>query len=160
MVEDLVAVFRHNGITVQLAGAEQCCGMPKLELGDLESVARAKEANVPELAKWVAEGWDIVAPVPSCVLMFKQELPLMFPADPQVQAVGRAFFDPFNYLVAPQGTSCARTSPSRWVGSCITCPAICACRTLASRRAMSCPWFPVLPLRRSSAVRVMMALTV
>ena len=72
--------------------------MPKLELGDLESVARAKEANVPELARWVAEGWDIVAPVPSCVLMFKQELPLMFPADPQVQAVGRAFFDPFNYL--------------------------------------------------------------
>jgi glycerol-3-phosphate dehydrogenase subunit C len=98
MVEDLAAVFRHNGITVQLAGSEQCCGMPKLELGDLESVARAKEANVPELAKWVAEGWDIVAPVPSCVLMFKQELPLMFPGDAQVQAVARAFFDPFNYL--------------------------------------------------------------
>ncbi len=98
MVEDLVAVFRHNGITVQLAGSEQCCGMPKLELGDLDSVAKAKEANVPELAKWVAEGWDIVAPVPSCVLMFKQELPLMFPDDEQVQAVGKAFFDPFNYL--------------------------------------------------------------
>jgi len=98
MVEDLVAVFRHNGITVQLAGSEQCCGMPKLELGDLDSVARAKEANVPELARWVAEGWDIVAPVPSCVLMFKQELPLMFPDDAQVQTVAGAFFDPFNYL--------------------------------------------------------------
>jgi Fe-S oxidoreductase len=97
-VEDLVAVFRHNGITVQLAGSEQCCGMPKLELGDLDSVARAKEANVPELARWVADGWDIVAPVPSCVLMFKQELPLMFPGDEQVKAVARAFFDPFNYL--------------------------------------------------------------
>ena len=46
----------------------------------------------------MAEGWDIVAPVPSCVLMFKQELPLMFPADAEVQAVARAFFDPFNYL--------------------------------------------------------------
>lgn len=98
MVEDLVAVFRHNGITVQLAGSEQCCGMPKLELGDLDSVAKAKEANVPGLAKRVAEGWDIVAPVPSCVLMFKQELLLMFPKDEQVQAVGKAFFDPFNYL--------------------------------------------------------------
>jgi len=93
-----VAVFRHNGITVQLAGSEQCCGMPKLELGDLDSVAKARDANVPELARWVAEGWDIVAPVPSCVLMFKQELPLMFPRDAQVQAVGRAVFDPFNYL--------------------------------------------------------------
>ena len=72
--------------------------MPKLELGDLDSVAKAKEANVPELARWVEQGWDIVAPVPSCVLMFKQELPLMFPEDQQVQAVARAFFDPFNYL--------------------------------------------------------------
>ena len=98
MVEDLVAVFRHNGIAVQLADSEQCCGMPKLELGDLESVAKAKNANVPELAGWVEQGWDIIAPVPSCVLMFKQELPLMFPQDPQVQAVAKAFFDPFNYL--------------------------------------------------------------
>jgi glycerol-3-phosphate dehydrogenase subunit C len=98
MCEDLAAVFRHNGIEVKLAGSEQCCGMPKLELGDLESVARAKEANVPELARWVQQGWDIVAPVPSCVLMFKQELPLMFPGDPEVQAVARAFFDPFHYL--------------------------------------------------------------
>ena len=98
MVEDLVAVFRHNGIAVQISGSEQCCGMPKLELGDLESVAKAKNANVPELAGWVAQGWDIIAPVPSCVLMFKQELPLMFPQDPQVQAVAKAFFDPFNYL--------------------------------------------------------------
>jgi Fe-S oxidoreductase len=98
MVEDLVAVFRHNGIPVQLVGSEQCCGMPKLELGDLDSVAKAKEANVPELARWAEQGWDIVAPVPSCVLMFKQELPLMFPEDRQVQTVARAFFDPFNYL--------------------------------------------------------------
>jgi Fe-S oxidoreductase len=98
MVEDLVAVFRHNGIPVQLVGSEQCCGMPKLELGDLDSVAKAKEANVPELARRAEQGWDIVAPVPSCVLMFKQELPLMFPEDRQVQTVARAFFDPFNYL--------------------------------------------------------------
>jgi glycerol-3-phosphate dehydrogenase subunit C len=96
--EDLAAVFRHNGITVQLAGREQCCGMPKLELGDLQGVARAKEANIPELLRWVRQGWDIVAPVPSCVLMFKQELPLMYPDDPDVQAVAAAFYDPFNYL--------------------------------------------------------------
>src|SRR5690606_30879215 len=34
----------------------------------------------------------------SCVLMFKQELPLMFPDDEDVQRVARAFYDPFNYL--------------------------------------------------------------
>src|SRR3546814_2303991 len=77
MVEDLVAVYRHNGIAVQLIRKNQCCGMPKLELGDLDSVDRYKRENLPELAALVAEGWDIVAPIPSCVLMFKQELPLM-----------------------------------------------------------------------------------
>ncbi len=97
--DDLVAVFEHNGIPVRLATRERCCGMPKLELGDLEAVARAKDENVPALAALVDEGWDIVAPVPSCVLMFKQELPLMFPGDEQVEKVRDALFDPFEYLM-------------------------------------------------------------
>jgi len=96
--EDLVAVFRHNGIPVVLVDKEQCCGMPKLELGDLEAVERSKQANIPQLARLVDEGYDIVAPVPSCALMFKQELPLMFPDDPDVQKVKKAMFDPFEYL--------------------------------------------------------------
>ena len=97
--EDLVAVFEHNGIPVRLVDKEQCCGMPKLELGDLESVARAKEANIPMLAKLIDEGWDIVGPVPSCVLMFKQELPLMFPNDADVAKVRDNIYDPFEYLM-------------------------------------------------------------
>ncbi len=97
--EDLVAVFEHNGIPVTLAEKEQCCGMPKLELGDLDSVETAKNANIPVLARLVDEGWDIVAPVPSCALMFKQELPLMFPDDAEVQKVKNAMYDPFEYLM-------------------------------------------------------------
>jgi Fe-S oxidoreductase len=97
--EDLVAVFEHNGIPVTMAEKEQCCGMPKLELGDLEAVEKAMEANIPVLAKLVDDGWDIVAPVPSCALMFKQELPLMFPDDAEVKKVAEAIFDPFEYLM-------------------------------------------------------------
>ncbi len=97
--EDLAAVFEHNGIPVTIATKEHCCGMAKLELGDLETVTAAKDANIPVLAKLVDEGWDIVAPVPSCVLMFKQELPLMFPDDPQVLKVRDAIYDPFEYLM-------------------------------------------------------------
>ncbi len=96
---DLVEVFEHNGISVKLAGDERCCGMPKLELGNLEAVAQAKEHNIPLLAKLVDEGWDLTALVPSCVLMFKQELPLMYPDDPDVRKVKQAFFDPFEYLM-------------------------------------------------------------
>ncbi len=97
--EDLVAVFEHNGIPVALAEQEVCCGMPKFELGDLEAVARSKDANIPILAAWVDRGWDIVTPIPSCTLMFKQELPLMFPDDADVAKVRRAMFDPFEYLM-------------------------------------------------------------
>ncbi len=96
---DLAGVFEHNGIPVALAEKEVCCGMPKLELGDLEAVAKAKDVNVPVLASWVDKGWDIVTPIPSCTLMFKQELPLMFPDDPEVLKVRDATFDPFEYLM-------------------------------------------------------------
>ncbi|VAV98715.1 Fe-S oxidoreductase-like protein in Rubrerythrin cluster [hydrothermal vent metagenome] len=96
--EDLVAVFGHNNIPVILAGKEVCCGMPKLELGDLEAVEKAKNVNIPMLAKLVDEGYDIIAPVPSCALMFRQEIPLMFPDDADVKKVQAAIFDPFEYL--------------------------------------------------------------
>jgi glycerol-3-phosphate dehydrogenase subunit C len=107
--EDLVAVFEHNGIEVRLVEKEQCCGMPKLELGDLESVARAKEQNIPQLLRVIEHGYDIVAPIPSCVLMFKQELPLMFPDDPAVQKVRSRIFDPFEYLMLRHRAGLLRT---------------------------------------------------
>jgi len=97
--EDLVAVFEHNGIPVRLTEKESCCGMPKLEQGDLEKVNKLRKKNIPQLIKLIDEGWDIVAAVPSCVLMFKQELPLMFPDDEDILKVKRHIFDPFEYLL-------------------------------------------------------------
>lgn len=96
--KDFYQVFQHNDIHIELVPKEQCCGMPKLELGDLDAVARAKEANILVLAKLVDEGYDLIAPVPSCTLMYKQELPLLFPDDEAVAKVKNAFYDPFEYL--------------------------------------------------------------
>jgi glycerol-3-phosphate dehydrogenase subunit C len=95
---DIFQVYQHNAIQIEIVPKEHCCGMPKLELGDLESVEKAKQANIPVLARLVDEGYDLIAPVPSCVLMYKQELPLMFPDDPDVIKVQQAFYDPFEYL--------------------------------------------------------------
>ncbi len=117
MCEDLVAVFEHNGIQVGLAATERCCGMPKLELGDLQSVDEARSVNVPELARWVRDGWDIVAPVPSCTLMFKQELPLMYPDDADVRLVADAFYDPFEYLSLRHKAGRLRTDFRTGLGS-------------------------------------------
>jgi glycerol-3-phosphate dehydrogenase subunit C len=109
LAEDLAAVFAHNGIELTLVSAEHCCGMPRLELGDLEAVARLKEYNVPQLLAAIDGGYDVVAPIPSCVLMFKQELPLMFPEDVGVQRVAGRIFDPFEYLMLRHAAGLLRT---------------------------------------------------
>jgi Fe-S oxidoreductase len=97
---DLIKLLKHNGIAYEVVEKESCCGMPKLELGDLDGVAKHKEANIPVLAKYAREGFAILAAIPSCTLMFKQELPLLFPDDADVKAVQEAMFDPFEYLIA------------------------------------------------------------
>jgi glycerol-3-phosphate dehydrogenase subunit C len=109
IVEDLVAVLEHNEIPVALASEERCCGMPKLELGDLDAVTKLKERNIPALAAMVSTGHDILAAIPSCVLMFKQELPLLFPEDPDVRTVAEHTFDPFEYLMLRHAEGRLRT---------------------------------------------------
>ena len=56
--------------------------------------------NIPVLARYAREGFAILTAIPSCTLMFKQELPLMFPGDADVELVRAAMFDPFEYFVA------------------------------------------------------------
>ena len=97
---DLLKILEHNEIPYVVVDKEKCCGMPKLELGDLDAVERHKQANIPVLARYAREGYAILSAIPSCTLMFKQELPLMFPDCAETQAVKEAMFDPFEYLVA------------------------------------------------------------
>jgi len=117
LVNDLVMVLEHNKVAVTMASQENCCGMPKLELGDLEEVERLKNNNIPQLVKLIDDGWDIIAPVPSCVLMFKQELPLMFPDDKDVAKVRDAIFDPFEYLMLRHKSNLLKTDFKDEIGT-------------------------------------------
>jgi glycerol-3-phosphate dehydrogenase subunit C len=96
---DLIEILKYNEIPTRLVEKEVCCGMPKLELGDLEAVEKLKNINIPNLAKLAREGYAIIMSVPSCALMFKQELPLLFPDDKDIKLVAEATFDPFEYLM-------------------------------------------------------------
>lgn len=113
---DLAAVLTHNGIPMKVVDGEKCCGMPKFELGDLKAVERLKEHNIPRLLEIIDDGWDIMAPVPSCVLMFKQELPLMFPGDEDVAKVARHIFDPFEYLMLRHKAKLLKTDFAKPLG--------------------------------------------
>jgi Fe-S oxidoreductase len=114
---DLIGILQHNEISFVLADKEACCGMPKLEIGDLDSVEALKSVNVPRLARLAREGYAILTAIPSCTLMYKQELPLMFPEDADVQAVKQAMWDPFEYLVARYRDGLLKTDFKRSLGT-------------------------------------------
>jgi len=113
---DLLKVLEHNAIPYEIVEKESCCGMPKFELGDLKAVEKHKQANIPVLARYAKEGYAIVSAIPSCTLMFKQELPLMFPDEADVQTVKEAMFDPFEYLVARHKDGLLKTDFKRALG--------------------------------------------
>ena len=114
---DLIKILEHNEIPYVLAEKEACCGMPKLEIGDLDSVEQLKNVNIPQLVRLARDGYAIMTSIPSCTLMFKQELPLMFPDDADVQAVKAAMWDPFEYLVARHKDGLLKTDFKKPLGT-------------------------------------------
>ena len=114
---DLLKILEHNEIPARLVGKEACCGMPKLELGDLDAVEKLKNENIPHLLKLAQDGYAILSAVPSCTLMYKQELPLMFPHDAAVQAVAAAMFDPFEYLALRNQENLLKTDFKKPLGN-------------------------------------------
>ena len=92
-------MFEHNGIPVTHGAGEKCCGMPKLELGDLDAVEKAKETNIPVLAQAGRRrlGHRRADPV------LRADVQAGTAADVpgrRGRAEGRdAFFDPFEYLM-------------------------------------------------------------
>jgi len=113
---DLLAVLTHNDVTFEVVNKEKCCGMPKLELGDLDGVAELASFNLPVLAKYARDGFAILTSIPSCTLMFKQEIPLLMPDHPDAKVVQAAMWDPFEYLIARQKDGLLKTDFKAEIG--------------------------------------------
>ena len=56
-----------------------CCGMPKIDGGDLEGARALARRNVETLLPAVRAGRKIVTPGPSCTLMLRTEYPELVP---------------------------------------------------------------------------------
>ena len=61
----LLKLLDHNEIPYVVVQGETCCGMPKLELGNLDAVETYKERNIPLMYDLAQAGYAIVTPVPS-----------------------------------------------------------------------------------------------
>ncbi len=106
---DLLKLLDHNEVPYVIVQGETCCGMPKLELGNLDAVETYKERNIPLMFDLAQQGYAIVTPVPSCTLMFKGEIPLLFADDERCKTVSKAMYDPFEYFVLRQKDGLLRT---------------------------------------------------
>ncbi len=92
------AVLAQNGVETEVV-YPACCGMPQLEQGNIEEVAKSAKKVAQELGRWIDEGYDIVALTPSCALMLKFEWPLILPDHEAVKRLSEATYDVTEYVV-------------------------------------------------------------
>lgn len=91
-------VLSYNGVQTRVE-YPACCGMPKLENGDLPAVASAAEQVAAHFSPLIDEGYDVVALTPSCALMMKFEWPLILPENESVKKLALATRDLSEYVV-------------------------------------------------------------
>jgi glycerol-3-phosphate dehydrogenase subunit C len=92
-----VGVLEHNGVEVVRPLEQICCGMPLLDGGDVEAAAGNARRNVAVLGEWVARGYRVVIPSPSCSLMVREEYPQLLGDDASAN-VASASHDLSEYL--------------------------------------------------------------
>ena len=96
-----VRILEKNGVEVQCP-EQRCCGMPFLDGGDIESTKNNAKVNVESLHAWVARGYDVVVPQPTCSYVLKQEYPWLLKSD-AAKAVAAKTFDVCEYLMSLHG---------------------------------------------------------
>ncbi|PPR78150.1 MAG: Anaerobic glycerol-3-phosphate dehydrogenase subunit C [Alphaproteobacteria bacterium MarineAlpha2_Bin1] len=92
-----LTVLQKNNIIVEFIYPE-CCGMPKLEAGDLQSVVSKARRISNKLLPWVDKGYEILTLTPSCGLMIKSEWQLLDPDNKKLKKISSATKDICEYI--------------------------------------------------------------
>jgi glycerol-3-phosphate dehydrogenase subunit C len=92
------AVLARNGVETEVVHPH-CCGMPMLEQGRLEEVAKGARVVAGALRPWIEQGYDVIALVPSCALMLKFEWPLIVQGEEDIERLAKATYDISEYMV-------------------------------------------------------------
>ncbi|MBM3214845.1 anaerobic glycerol-3-phosphate dehydrogenase subunit C [Candidatus Poribacteria bacterium] len=99
----VVEVLARNRFSARLAGAD-CCGMPRLDSGDVEAAQLQARRNVEALYPLAQQGLPIAVVNPTCSMMLKREYPelLRIPGDAiheWAKAVAANTFDMSEFLL-------------------------------------------------------------
>ena len=92
-----VEVLERFGCSVECP-EQVCCGMPKLDGGDIEGARKLARKNVETLLPAVRAGKKILSPGPSCTLMLRTEYPELV-GTPEAKEVAAAVMDLSDYLL-------------------------------------------------------------
>jgi FAD/FMN-containing dehydrogenase/Fe-S oxidoreductase len=93
-----VEVLEHAGYRVELPEARVCCGRPLYDYGMLDLARRYLERTLDELRDEIRAGTPIVGIEPSCLAVFKDELPKMLPHDEDAKRLCKQVFHFADFL--------------------------------------------------------------
>jgi Fe-S oxidoreductase len=94
-----VEVLESAGFRVIIPGSSLCCGRPLYDYGMLELAKRMLQRVLETLRPALRAGIPIVGLEPSCVSVFQDELPNLFPDDPDARRLKAQCFMLGDFLV-------------------------------------------------------------
>jgi Fe-S oxidoreductase len=96
--KDVVKVYEHNDIAIDVPAGTVCCGMPWLDAGDVDAFVAQGRKNVDVLARAVRAGRDVVVPQLTCGYVLKREYP-QYLQSADARLVAEHTYDAAEYLV-------------------------------------------------------------
>ncbi|MDP6126129.1 MAG: heterodisulfide reductase-related iron-sulfur binding cluster, partial [Candidatus Latescibacteria bacterium] len=95
---DVVEVLERNDVEV-VCPEQNCCGMPAIDVGDIDFAVEQAASNIRSLYPYVEQGYDIVCANPTCTYMLKKEYTELM-GTTKAAAVAEATYDVSEWLVA------------------------------------------------------------
>lgn len=96
IAKSAVRVLERNGFEV-VRPSQECCGIPNLDGGDLESAKAKARFNVQSLLPMVEAGHAVVVPGPSCSYTIRKEYPELL-GTAEAKLVANRTFDLMDFL--------------------------------------------------------------
>jgi Fe-S oxidoreductase len=119
---DTVSVMQKNQVDIQCEKGLACCGMPRWEAGDIESLRAQARINLDKLLPYVENGAKVIAINPTCSMMLRREYPELVDVQDRARAakLAAAVMDPSEYLWSirnePRFSSDFKSTPGGSVG--------------------------------------------
>jgi FAD/FMN-containing dehydrogenase/Fe-S oxidoreductase len=98
LAEALVAVLKHNGVSVYVPSRQSHAAMTMISQGALDAARRVAARNIAQLAEHVRRGFTIIATEPSAVLALRHEYPLILDDDEDAVHVAAHTQEACHYL--------------------------------------------------------------